>query len=397
VLQSAAAVATGPPSGPVFLSVPQDVLEAPLIASTLRPPGVRAACGPEDVGPLLDALTTAECPVIVVGGQIRRDGGTPALEQLASDLGLAVFYEPSWNDRLSIAPGHPCTLGPFGNPVARRFEHQADAVLLVGAKFFREAHPITAQRFPNASFVAHVNATPERVAEVWTADWSAVCSPRLLLQQLLEGAARRPIDSDLLARRRQRVADARSARVAVTGPFAPAALALHDSLDHGWVVDESVSASHVLLNAMTSMDGRRFVTTGGASLGWATGAACGVALGSGEAVTCVLGDGALRFGLQGLWTAKCMNLPITYVVLDNGGFGSTRYFEREYVARSGAPEPAAYLGSDLRDGPQCESLLSGFEIQCKVVHDPAAIREAIEASWKLEGPSAVVVRVPFDS
>jgi thiamine pyrophosphate-dependent acetolactate synthase large subunit-like protein len=160
-----------------------------------------------------------------------------------------------------------------------------------------------------------------------------------------------------------------------------------------------VSLCGPVLRSLRGGDGSRYLSMSGASLGWGTGAACGVALASGERVTCILGDGALRFGAQALWTAKACELPITYVVLDNGGFGSTRSFERHYVATLGQPDArAGYVGSDLSGtSPSVRELITGYGIGCEAVTASGDIRSALTRLWDAKGPNALVIDVGFDA
>jgi thiamine pyrophosphate-dependent acetolactate synthase large subunit-like protein len=187
----------------------------------------------------------------------------------------------------------------------------------------------------------------------------------------------------------------------ILAPYGAAIEALHDALEWGWVVDESVMGSVALMGGLSSSDGRRYVGTTGAALGWGTGAAAGVALGSGEPVTCVLGDGALRFGALGLWTIRERNLPVTLVVLDNGGYGSTRFYERAYVSRLGDaadPPHPSYFGSDLRDtGSSVASIVGGFGIPCRQLTRDDDPRQAVLDAWTRagDGPNAVVIPIAF--
>jgi thiamine pyrophosphate-dependent acetolactate synthase large subunit-like protein len=161
-------------------------------------------------------------------------------------------------------------------------------------------------------------------------------------------------------------------------------------------------ASGSLLGALKSRDGRRYAGAGGASLGWGTGAAAGVALASGEPVTCVIGDGSLRFGALGLWTLKAMNLPVTLVVLDNHGYGSTRNYERQYLASLGAaanPQRPGYLNMDMRQlGPDLAGMIQGFGIPCRRLSESDDLRRAVEEAWaaSAQGPNAVIMPVGYE-
>jgi len=404
-VEKARRAATGVPSGPAFLSMPEDVFERDGPVRTERET-TRVGGGAPDVTAIAQRLAEAARPLLVVGGQVRRFGGVEWVERLAEDHGVAVAYEPGFNDRLSIGPGHPGCVGNLVTPTGLAAEAAADVVLVVGARYMLEAHPRPSDFFPNASFVGQVNADPKRLEETRVANWSCACDPAAFLRDLYAALAKP--SPELLARRRtgiekvNRASLPDSAFARALAAYDAAARPLHDALERGWVVDEGVMGSPAVVRALKSVDGRRYVAASGGSLGWGAAAACGVALASGEPVTCVLGDGALRFGLQGLWTAVAEKLPITFVILDNGGYGSTRYFERMYVQRLGPkarPQRPGYVGMDFRGlGPSVAQLLEGFDIPVQTVAVGVDGREALEAAWSRassEGPQAVVLDLPF--
>jgi thiamine pyrophosphate-dependent acetolactate synthase large subunit-like protein len=404
-LELARRASLGPPSGPTFLSLPQDVLEneGPVVAERATS---RISAGPPEVGTIVERLQGASRPLLVVGGQIRRCGGADLVEKLAEEYGIAVAYEPGFNDRLSIAPGHPNVVGNLIDISGAAAEAAADLVLVVGARYINEAHYRTQPYFPKALFVAHINADPAKLEQTHVANLSCACDPAAFLRALL--SALPPPPHEILASRLSAIKAVRDAPLPnipfarAISSYAEAVQPLHDALEHGWVVDEAVMGSAALVAALNGGDGRRYCNTTGGSLGWASGAAAGVALASGEPVTCVLGDGALRFGLHGLWTAVAEKLPITFVVLDNGGYGSTRYFERAYVQHLGPnarPQRPSYYNMDLRDlGPSPAQMLQGFGLPCSVTPPGQSARPAIEHAWKTasDGPNAVVLQIPFE-
>jgi thiamine pyrophosphate-dependent acetolactate synthase large subunit-like protein len=396
-LEAALRRAIGPPSGPAFLALPEDVLSAPGVA----PPDSRSrAAAPAPASPatseLEHRLLQAERPLIVVGGQVRRHGGTPALERLARELFIPVAFEPFWNERLSISPAHEFAVGPLTDRSA--FAAETDLVLAVGCRFFNEVHPRQQPLFPPAAFVAHANADPAKVQQFWPVDWASVCDPAALLETLATATAGR-LEPERRASRAAWIADARARSTPRAGPFDAAVAAIAPALDHGFIVDESVSASQQLVRALGSEHGENYLATTGGSLGWATGAAAGVAIAGGRPVTCVLGDGAFFFGVQGLWPARALNLPITFVVLDNQGYGSTRFFEERYVATLTPEAPrAAYIGSDFRQfGLSPADVMRGFGIPATDVADAGQLRGELERRWTSgsEGPHGIVLRLPF--
>lgn len=86
-----------------------------------------------------------------------------------------------------------------------------------------------------------------------------------------------------------------------------------------------------------------FFTTAGGGLGFSLPAAVGMALARPSTrVIAVLGDGAAMYSIQSLWSAAQLQLPMTIVVVNNGGYGTVRRF----AARFGIGKA---VGSDLAD------------------------------------------------
>jgi thiamine pyrophosphate-dependent acetolactate synthase large subunit-like protein len=401
-LDQARRTSIGPVPGPVFLSIPEDLIDDPQPVVEPRV-SVRPNLGVPDITAVADALRGAERPLIVVGGQLARFGGAPAIESLSLSQAIPLAYEAAFNDRLGAAPGHP---NMFGHVIggAAAIEQTADVVLVIGAKYMADAH-VRPSWFPEARFIAHVNADPAKLEATRAADWAAAADPAATAAALRDALSASPAAAGLLERRTRWMAGLRGRPLegilSTISHYVEAVAPLHDALDHGWVVDESVLAIFAMQHCLSAKDGRRYISTSGGSLGWGTGAAVGVALASGEPVTLVIGDGSLRFGALGLWSIAARKLPITIIVLDNGGYGSTRMFEQLYVAKLGPearPQHPGYLGSDLRTlGPSVHSIIEGFGIPCRTLQAGEDARGAVLEAWEKgrEGPVALVLPVDF--
>lgn len=403
-LEHAKRVAEGPLGGPVFLSICEDVLLDPAPARHERL-SVRGAPSLPDVAPVAEQLRTAHRPLIVVGGQVRRLGGAEAVEQIAERFEIPVVFEGTLIDALGVAPGHShCR----SNLAMSGLEAEADVVLMLGTRSITEASPRSGEYFPNARFVAQVNVDPARLEAMRRVDWTSASDPAAFSAALLDALTGSPPDRETIQQRaawaapRPPVLRQGAALARLFEGFERCVAPLHDALDRGWLVDESVMAAGFVQKALKSKDGRRYVSTNGASLGWATGASVGIALASGEPVTCVLGDGSLRFGMAGLWTIKAMNLPITLIVLDNHGYGSTRNYERQFLAGLGNkanPQGPGYINMDMRSlGPDLKDMIEGFGIPCRRLEAHDDLRGAVEQAWSeaASGPSALLMPVGFE-
>lgn len=405
-LEKALRAAKGTPGGPAYLSLTEEVLtEAGPIAQERL--SQRAPNPLPDVREAAARLRAARRPLIVSGGQLRRYGGSEALEALAARHDIPVAHELGLIDRLGIGPGHSHCVGSLLTGGAA-FERDADVVLMLGTRNLTEASPRATPYFPKAEWVGQVNADQDKLEDTRRADWVCAGDPGAFAKALFTALDAAPATAEI-AEERHHWALGRPQQALPPGPlgklftgFGRCLAPLHDALDRGWVIDESVMASTVLTGTLRSADGRRYVGTSGASLGWATGAAVGVALASGEPVTVVLGDGSVRFGAQGLWTIRAMNLPITLIVLDNHGYASTRNYEREHVNALGpdaSPQRPSYANMDMREtGPDVADMIAGFGIPTRRLSPDDDLRAAVERAWveSADGPNALIMPVGFE-
>ena len=93
------------------------------------------------------------------------------------------------------------------------------------------------------------------------------------------------------------------------------------------MIAEEAPSTHAILHDALPMQPGRYFTAASGSLGYGLPAACGVALASpGKRVVAIVGDGSSHYGIQGLWTAAEHRLPITFVIVNNGGYGAMKSF-----------------------------------------------------------------------
>jgi benzoylformate decarboxylase len=98
------------------------------------------------------------------------------------------------------------------------------------------------------------------------------------------------------------------------------------------IVEEAPSSREPMHDHLpiTRRDG--FYTCASGGLGHGLPAAIGVALGRpGEKVIALLGDGSSLYAIQGLWTAAQLGLPMTFVIINNGGYAALGHFARHFA------------------------------------------------------------------
>ncbi|MFI1443760.1 thiamine pyrophosphate-binding protein [Streptomyces fructofermentans] len=355
-LRRAFALALRPPAGPVFLSVPMDLLaedtEVEVPARTPAPPG-SAAAGLDRAAVLLAA---AARPVIVAGDGVGRDGAMSALVRTAEACGAPVFHQPmaDWLDFPTTHPLYAGTLPPRHEAIRAALAPH-DAVLITGAHAFTPHHYSPGPALPPGVRVLQLDSDPDEIGRNFPADHGLVgaLGPSLgrLADLLRERVPAHTAKARILRAGERHTADRDRAEAAARAAYSPAPLAplaaahaVARGLPPGAAVVEEAITVGLPLRRLVRLDRPGSYThTVGGGLGWGIGAAVGRSLAEpGRPVVAVLGDGCALFGLQGLWSAARCGAPVLFVVMGNGAY---RTLQDTYEAMGGTgPCPGTELG-----------------------------------------------------
>jgi benzoylformate decarboxylase len=410
-LRRALKVARTAPTGPVFLSLPLDLMTGEVDddgapAPTLATPGRPDAAS---VARVAEMLVTARAPVIVAGDGVARAGAMPELVALAERLGAAVHGEPLYR-RTSFPGTHPLWRGglfPTASGVRKSLE-AADAVLLVGASVFTWFLQTPGLPFPPGMPVVHIDIEAWEVGKNQRVDVGLVADPKATLSALAEALAAEmsAAQREAAAARARRLAELRAdytARVrkaaeaeAARVPIAPAFL-FHTLAglvpDDAVIVDESASSLPFVLRYLPLATAGSFFGSKTGTLGWGMGAAIGVQLASPDRrVVATIGDGSLMYAPQALWTAAHRRLPITYVVANNASYAILKSGMISLALPSA--KRGLYPGMDIID-PEIDyvALARALGVRAERVEKPAGLRDALAACLAHDGPTLVDVAI----
>jgi len=345
-LRRAFAQAQRPPAGPVFLSLPMDLLaedtEVEVPART-APPRPGPAAGLDRAAVLLGA---AARPAIVAGDGVGREDAVAALVRTAEACGATVHHQPM-ADCLNFPATHPLYAGmlPPRHDAIRAALSSYDTVLIVGAHAFTPHHYSPGPALPPGITVVQLDTDADEIGRNFPADAGLVGALAPSLHRLAELLRERVPDHTAKARalragerhtaERDRAESAARAAYSAA-PLAPWAAAHADArgLPADAVVVEEAITVGLLLRRLLRLDRPGSYTHAvGGGLGWGIGAAVGRSLAEpGRPVVSVLGDGCALFGLQGLWSAARQQVPVLFVVMGNGSY---RTLQDTYGAMGG--------------------------------------------------------------
>ena len=410
-LRRALKVALTPPTGPVFLSLPMDLMGAVVEDAGEGPPPVATRARPEAgaVERAAALLASAKSPLVIAGDGVARSGAVAELTALAERLGARVHGEPVYR-RVNFPGNHPLWRGGlFPSPAGvRKALEGCDALLIVGASVFTWFLHTEGAPFPRGLKVVQVDDDPWEIGRSYPVALGIVADPRATLAELARALESRMTEADrkaaaaraeklgtsrgeLMARVRA-AAEAERERAPIGQAHLMQTLASLLPAD-AVVVDESASSLPFVLRSMPFATPGSFFGTKTGTLGWGMGAALGVQLACpGRKVVATIGDGSVMYSPQALWTAAHYRLPITYVVPNNTSYA---------ILKSGmlsldlpSAKRGIYPGMDLVD-PEIDyvGLAKALGVRAERVEKPGELRDVLAACLAHAGPSLVDVAI----
>ncbi len=392
VIDRALSLAASAPQGPVYLSLPREVLAAPLPGFAYDVPTRRVAASPPgpDRGAIDQAarmLAAAENPLIVTASAGRDPAAVAALSDLARRFAIPVVqHRPR---HLSLPADHPCHLGYDATP----YLADADAILVLECDV-PWVPSLEAPR-PHCRIV-HLGVDPlfsRYPIRGFPCDLAVTATPATALPELtaalgrhLAGAAgEAAIDT-----RRQRVAGRGQAQRAgwqktcdnVAGlrpihmAWASACIARAKPEDAILVNEYTLMPEHCGVN----LPGGYFGSSPASGLGWGGGAALGAKLAAPDRlVIATLGDGSHLFGnpVAVHHASAAHNLPVLFVIMNNSMWGAVRRATSAMYPKGEAMRSNKPPLIDLDELPAFEQVCAAAGGYGERVEDPAVLPAAL--------------------
>jgi benzoylformate decarboxylase len=365
-LHRAAKTALAPPTGPVFLSLPADVLNdehdidlgAPTrVAAGFR--GDRAA-----IAAAAALLAVAERPVIIAGDAVAQSRAHGELAALAELLGAPVYAE-SVPSTASFPASHPLYRGAIPRLAApiRAAMQQHDLLLSVGGDLFTLSLPGEVEAVPPELAIIHLDIDPWELGKNYAVKTAILGDPKATLPDLTAALAER-MDASQRARAKGRAVAMQKAIVgerealkakgraeAAKIPIPPLALmtAMAEMLPpNAVVIDEAISSAVGLRQLLKSNDPQSLFGLRGGGIGWGLPAAIGVKLALPDRpVVALIGDGSAMYTCQALWTAAHDKVAAVFVILNNRSYRILK--QRANAMKGFAAQTDRYIGMDMTE------------------------------------------------
>jgi len=388
-------IAASDPPGPVYLTLPREVLMTEVgdvkhPAPELTVPARLGAGDPDALREVARHLVRSDRPVLLTSTAGRTRQGFDALGKLAELLALPVVER---RERTNFPTSHPLHQGFQPGP----FVEAADVILIVDS----DVPYIPTQVMPRAdATILQIDVDPikERIP-LWSFPLtSAIRADSARALELVAGyAAELLTDRDrarietrrteLAARHNERRAARRASGQAMqnTRPLTTEWLGYcigqlqREALECVFV-DESLTSHVAVWNHVDTDEPGTMFGSGGSSLGWGLGAALGIKLARPDRpVVLVVGDGSFVFGepLAALWASQMNQAPILVIVFNNGAYNANKAPLISAYPKGYSVEGRRFVGTDLAPSPRYDLLAAVVGAIGERVEDPADVLPAL--------------------
>lgn len=406
MLRRAIKIAGTPPMGPVYLCLPQDILDVPTVEEVVPTsiPSTRTVPEPEVVRQMASWLAAAKKPVILMGDGIAYSGAQAELARVAELIGAEVWGCDS--GELNMAYDHPLYQGQTGHmfgfaslPTLQR----GDVVFVSGTYVVPEVFPELGKVFAPDARVIHVDLNAYEIAKNHPVSLGVASDPKLTLAALAREleAGMTPAQKKTAAERAAVLAKAKQARsrtdleqdrkvrdaVPMRGSRFMEELAAQ--LPDGAVIfDEALTNSPALTRYLPPRKPGEFFQTRGGSLGVGIPGAIGVKLANpGKTVIGFSGDGGAMYTIQALWTAARHKIDAKFVVCNNASYKLLQLNIQQYWKEIGVPAHKFPLSFDLsRPKLRFDKMAESMGVAGARVEKPAEIAPAIRQMLSHKGP-----------
>jgi len=406
IVRRAAKIATTPPTGPVFISLPGDILnsEAGIELGRATRVDTRVKPSDESLQALAARILKAQRPVIITGDEIVKSDALGEAAALAETLG-APAYQCSTPYGAHFLSESPCFMGALSRlqKQVREVLSPYDLMIVLGADPLRMSVHSEVDPMPDGLSMVQIglvdwdlaknysaeialkadvretlkalvpalkaaggaaleSRAKKGLAELATKNWSARREP--LIEQISKASGKSPIDPDYLA-----------LQVVEAMP------------DNAILVDEGLTSGRQLLSLRPHRDRYGYHALASGGIGWGLPASVGVSLANPQRpVVCFSGDGSAMYSIQSLWTAAHQKLPLNVVICNNGGY---RIIKQRLLAFHGDDH---YVGMDFVDPPvDFAGMAKSLGLEAMRITDPAELKPKLSDAFRRPGAKLIEV------
>jgi benzoylformate decarboxylase len=340
IVRRAAKIAMTPPMGPVFISLPGDILNEEGALELGARTRVDTKVRPVDstLDRLAERILAASNPVIVAGHELATDDALNEAGEFASILGCPV-YQQTVQYGAHFLSEHPAYIGALtrDQQQVRDVLSPHDLLIVLGADVLRMSVWAPVEPLPEGMPIVQIGQRDWEMGKNFPTELAVRADIKETLKALnpvmeqkggpgLKSRSEKSLsnlsDINWTAKRNKLQTQLEEDRKDnVIDPSWMVMEVIKTMPENTIIVDEGIVSTKALSALLPYKDPASLFGMASGGIGWGIPAACGVqAAHPDRPVVAIIGDGSSMYSIQALWTAANQKLPLTYIICDNGGY-----------------------------------------------------------------------------
>ena len=408
IVRRAAKIATTPPTGPVFISLPGDILNAEAGIELGRSTRVDTRVRPSDeaLQALAQRILKAQNPVIIAGDEVVKSDALHEAAAFAATLG-APAYQCSTPYSSQFLSESPCFMGALSRlqDQVRGVLAPYDLMIVLGADPLRMSVYSEIDPMPEGMSMVQVGLVDWDLAKNYGAEIALKADVKETLRALipalraagggaLETRAKKGVEAlapkNWTAKRKTLIEQISKAKDKSPIDADWLSLQVVEAMpDNAILVDEGLTSSRNMVALRPHRDRYAYHALASGGIGWGLPAAVGVSLANPDRpVVCYSGDGSSMYSIQALWTAANHKLPLTFIIVNNGGY---RIIKQRLLAFHNDDH---YVGMDFIDPPvDFSGIAKSLGLEAIKVTDPGQLKSVLSSAFSRPGAKLIEVVV----
>ncbi|MEA2835978.1 MAG: benzoylformate decarboxylase [Bradyrhizobium sp.] len=408
IVRRAAKVAMTPPTGPVFISLPGDILNSDAALELGRSTRIDTRVKPSDesLQALVQRILKSERPVIIVGDEIVKSDALDEAAAFAEALGCPAWQQTAPYGAQFLSES-PCFMGalPRVQPQVREILAPFDLMIVLGSDPLRMSVYSEVDPLPAGLPIVQIGLVDWDLAKNYAAEIAVKADVKETLRALipaLKAAGGAMLDARAKngiaalapknwTAKRAKLVDQISLK-SNASPIDPDWLALQvvEAMPaNAILVDEGLTSSRYISALRPHRDRYGYHGLASGGIGWGLPASVGVSLANPDRpVVCFSGDGSAMYSIQALWTAAHHKLPLTVVIVNNGGY---RIIKQRLLAFH---KDDHFVGMDFVDPPvDFSGLARALGLEAIRINKAADLASTLKSAFGRPGAKLIEVMV----
>ena len=408
IMRRSAKIALSPPTGPVFISLPGDILNTEANIDLGKPIRVIDTFRPShsSIELIAKQINKYKKPVIVVGHEVATYDAFKEITLFAELSGSAVYQQtvPHGSHFPSEHVAFMGALPRLQNPTRKILENY-DLLICVGCDGLRMSVWNDTEPLPSKMPIIHIGINDWEIGKNYYTETAIIgnvkntlCDINQYLQNTLTAKKIIKAKTNLehIAKNNWTIKKKKlttktlsdKSKIPITANWLMMNLANNISKNN-IVVEEGLVSTRSLLNYLPYKNNKDFYGLASGGIGWAVSGAIGVSLANpNKTIIAIIGDGSSMYGIQSLWSAAHYQLPIIYIIANNQSY---RIIKERLEAFH---KNTNFVGMDF-DKPKIDflKLANSLGIKSETIDKPKTLDTVFKRVFKYKKPYLLNVMV----